>query len=81
MTVQMFDVTDSDNRHIHMKGLKEGAWQWAILDFTKDAKRNDGKNTPFAAGHKVDDLFFFVEAGEGQGSAAVHRRGDAVRRR
>jgi hypothetical protein len=61
MTVQVFDVTDGDNRHIHLKGLKEGAWQWAILDFTSDAKRNDGKNTAFAAGHKVDDLFFFVK--------------------
>jgi hypothetical protein len=31
------------------------------LDFTKDTRRNDGRNTPFAAGHFVDDLFFFVE--------------------
>jgi hypothetical protein len=60
MTVQVFDATDGDNRHLHMKGLKPGAWQWAILDFTKDAKRNDGNDTPFAAGHKVDDLFFLV---------------------
>ena len=81
MTVQVFDVTDKDNRHIHLKGLKQGAWQWAILDFTKDAKRNDGKDTPFAAGHKVDDLFFFVKPDGGQGSATVRRRGDAVRRR
>ncbi len=61
MTVQIFDATDQDNRHIHLKGLKPDAWQWAILDFTKDAKRNDGKETPFAAGHQVDDLFFFVQ--------------------
>jgi hypothetical protein len=61
MTVQMFDVTDGDNRHIHMEGLKTGVWQWAILDFTKDARRNDGKSTPFSAGHKVDDIFFFVK--------------------
>jgi hypothetical protein len=60
MNAQIFDLTDGDNRHIHLKNLKEGAWQWAILDFTKDAKRNDGKNTPFASGHKVDDIFFFV---------------------
>lgn len=65
MTVQVFDVADQDNRHIHLRSLKEGAWQWLILDFTKDAKRNDGTDTPFAAGHKVDDLFFFVKpAGE-----------------
>jgi hypothetical protein len=65
MTVQMFDVTDKDNRHIHMKGLKRGTWQWAILDFTK-AKRNDGKDTKFAAGHKVDDIFFFVKPAKGK---------------
>jgi hypothetical protein len=66
MTVQVFDATDGDNRHINMKGLKEGAWQWAILDFTKDAKRNDGKETPFAAGHTVDDLFFLVTPAAGK---------------
>lgn len=60
MTAQVFDLTDGDNRYIHMKGLKKGAWQWAILDFTKDAKRNDGTNTLFAPGHKVDDIFFLV---------------------
>jgi hypothetical protein len=61
MTVQVFDLTDKDNRHIRMKSLKQDAWQWANLDFTADGKRNDGKDTPFAAGHKVDDIFFFVE--------------------
>jgi hypothetical protein len=60
MTVQIFDATDQDNRHIHLSELNRGAWQWAILDFTNDAKRNDGSNTPFTAGHKVDDLFFIV---------------------
>lgn len=65
MTVQLFDVTDNDNRHLHLKGLKQGSWQWAILDFTKDAKRNDGRDTPFAAGHKVDDIFFFVRPEKG----------------
>jgi hypothetical protein len=61
MTVQVFDLTDNDNRHIHLKGLPQAAWTWANLDFTTDGKRNDGKQTPFAAGHKVDDLFFFLE--------------------
>jgi len=60
LTVQVFDVTDRDNRHIRLSGLKQGAWQTVYLDFTRDAKRNDGTETPFAAGHKVDDLFFFV---------------------
>jgi hypothetical protein len=61
MTVQIFDLTDMDNRHINLRDLKTGQWQTLYLDFTKDARRNDGSNTPFAAAHKVDDLFFFVE--------------------
>ena len=71
MTVQVFDATDQDNRHIHLSDLKQGAWTFAYLDFTKDAKRNDGKKTPFAAGHKVDDLFFFVEA-DGKEEVQLH---------
>jgi lysophospholipase L1-like esterase len=66
LTVQVFDATDEDNRHVHLRDLKSGTWQTVYVDFTKDGKRNDGKDTPFAAGHKVDDLFFFVEpAGTG----------------
>ena len=75
MTVQMFDATDQDNRHIHLKGLTPGAWQTVYLDFTADAKRNDGKDTPFAAGHKVDDIFFFVQPG---GAEAVNLLVDEV---
>jgi hypothetical protein len=67
MTVQIFDATDQDNRHVPLTGLKQGIWAFASVDFTKDGKRNDGKDTPFAAGHKVDDLFFFVEPdGDGE---------------
>lgn len=61
MTVQIFDLTDMDNRHIHLRDLKNDEWQTLYLDFTKDARRNDGGSTPFAPGHLVDDLFFFVE--------------------
>jgi hypothetical protein len=61
MTVQVFDVTDQDNRHVRLKGLKQKEWATAYVDFTADGKRNDGSDTPFAAGHKVDDLFFFLE--------------------
>ena len=46
-------------------GLEQGAWKTLYLDFTRDAKRNDGGDTPFAAGHLVDDLFFFVEPESG----------------
>jgi hypothetical protein len=60
MTVQIFDLTDNDNRHIRLNNLKAGFWQTTYLDFTRDARRKDGQETPFAAG-LVDDLFFFIE--------------------
>lgn len=63
MQVQIFDLTDMDNRHVRLKDLKQGEWTFLHVDFTRDGKRNDGSDTPFAAGHKVDDIFFFVEAG------------------
>jgi len=61
LTAQIFDVTDNDNRHVRLHDLKTGEWSFVHVDFTRDARRNDGKETPFAAGHKVDDLFFFVQ--------------------
>ena len=66
MTIQIFDATVQDNRHIDMTGLKEGQWTTAYVDFSRDSKRNDGTaDSPFSAGNKVDDLFFFV-GGEGK---------------
>jgi hypothetical protein len=62
MTVQIFDVTDMDNRHVRLRDLAVGKWSFTYVDFTNDARRNDGSDTPFAAGHRVDDLFFFVES-------------------
>jgi hypothetical protein len=61
MTVQIFDATNNDNRHINLTGCAQGKWTTQYLDFTANARRNDGSNTPFAAGHKVDDLFFFIK--------------------
>jgi hypothetical protein len=61
MTVQIFDLTDMDNRHIDLRDLEPARWQTLYLDLTTDARRNDGSSTPFAAGHKVDDLFFFIQ--------------------
>lgn len=61
MTVQIFDLTDKDNRHIVLRGCKQNQWTTRYLDFTKDAKRNDGGKTSFAAGHVVDDIFFYVK--------------------
>jgi hypothetical protein len=66
MTVQLFDATAQDNRHIRMKDLKQGAWAFTYLDFTRDSQRNDGSDGPLAAGNKVDDLFFFVEDAEAE---------------
>lgn len=67
LTAQIFDLTDNDNRHVKLTDLKSGEWTFVHVDFTKDGRKNDGKQTPFAAGHKVDDLFFFVE-----GDAELH---------
>jgi hypothetical protein len=66
MTVQIFDLTVQDNRHIRLKGLKQGAWTTLYLDFTADSKRNDGTKGAFTAGNKVDDLFFFIEPNSNQ---------------
>lgn len=65
MTVQIFDATVQDNRHIRLTNLKQGEWTTLYLDFSLDSKRNDGTaNSPFAAGNLVDDLFFFLEGAE-----------------
>jgi hypothetical protein len=61
MTVQIFDATVQDNRHVNLTGLKQGGWTTHYVDFSRDSRRNDGTpDSPFAAGHKVDGLFFFV---------------------
>jgi len=60
MTVQIFDATVQDNRHVRVSNLKQGAWTTAYVDF-RDSRRNDGTpNSIFAAGNLVHDLFFFV---------------------
>jgi hypothetical protein len=33
---------------------------------TRDAKRNDGKETPLAAGHQVDDICWLVKPQSGK---------------
>lgn len=66
MTVQIFDLTAQDNRHIDLHGLPEGSWQSIMLDFTRDSMRNDGSKKPLTTGHQVDDLFFFLPAISGK---------------
>lgn len=66
MTVQIFDATVQDNRHVLLKGLKQNEWTTTYVDFSRDSRRNDGTaNSPFSAGNKVDDVFFFVGPGAG----------------
>ena len=75
LQVQIFDATDQDNRHVRLKDLKQNEWTFVYVDFTQDGKRNSGKNTPFAAGHLVDDIFFFVDP---EGGAEVNLLIDEV---
>ena len=63
MTVQIFDATVLDNRHVRLHGLKQNEWVTAYIDLARDSRRNDGTpNSRFTAGNKVDDLFFFLPA-------------------
>ncbi len=63
MTVQIFDATAQDNRHVRLTHLKQGAWTTQYVDFNREARRNDGSaDNAFPAGNLVDDLFFFLEA-------------------
>ncbi len=64
---QIFDATVQDNRHVRLRGLTPREWTTVYVDFTRDARRNDGTaNSPFSAGNKVDDLFFFVSPTPGK---------------
>lgn len=60
MTLQIFDLTAQDNRHITLTNLAQGEWTTRYVDFTRDSRRNDGSDAPFDAGHAVDAVFFFV---------------------
>ena len=60
MTVQIFDATVQDNRHMNLRDLKTNGWTTTYVDFTRDSRRNDATRDTFRAGNKVDDLFFFV---------------------
>jgi hypothetical protein len=42
-------------------GSAHDAWIITYLDLTRDAKRSDGTDTPFAPGHPADDIFFLAE--------------------
>ena len=66
ITVQIFDATVQDNRHINLRDLPQNQWRTTYLDFSRDARRNDGTpNSQFTAGNLVDDIFFFVNTPPG----------------
>jgi len=72
MTVQIFDATVQDNRHVRLAQLKQREWTTHYLDFSRDSRRNDGtQRSTFSAGNLVDDLFFFVE-GDGATNATLY---------
>jgi len=61
MTVQIFDATVQDNRHVNLRDLKQNEWTTLYVDFSRDSRRNDGtSNSPIPAGNLVDDIFFFL---------------------
>ena len=66
MTVQIFDFTAMDNRHVNLINLKQGEWTTRYVDFSRDSRRNDGTDAPFTAGDMVDAIFFFVQPTGGQ---------------
>jgi hypothetical protein len=67
MTVQIFDATVQDNRHLNLTGLKQGEWTTRYVDFSRDSRRNDGTtNSTFPAGNTVDDIFFLIRPAEQQ---------------
>src|SRR6185369_4379206 len=49
-TFQHFSLTHEDNWHIVVDGLAQGRWDEVTLNFTRDARRNDGGPDPFGDG-------------------------------
>ncbi len=60
-TFQHFSLTTEDNNHILLQGLTEGRWSEVSMNFSRDARRNDGTpGIPFKRGERMDDLKVFV---------------------
>jgi hypothetical protein len=59
-TFQYFSLTREDNNHIHVSGLTQGKWSELTLNFTHNARRNDGSDQSFADGERMDDFKVFV---------------------
>src|SRR4030095_14373967 len=59
-TFQHFSLTREDNWHIRATGLATGRWAEVTLNFTRDARRNDGSAEPFTEGERMDDFKVFA---------------------
>lgn len=66
-TFQHFSLTREDNWHVRATGLETGKWSELALNFTRDARRNDGSKEGFGEGERMDD--FKVFAGSPGGGA------------
>jgi hypothetical protein len=59
---QHFNLNVSDNWNINVSGLQQGQWSELTLNFTKNARRNNGSAEVFKEGERMDDLKVFVAA-------------------
>lgn len=59
-TFQHYSLSRGDNNHVNVSGLTQGKWSELTLNFTCDARRNDGSKEAFRKGERMDDLKVFV---------------------
>jgi hypothetical protein len=59
-TFQHFSLTREDNWHIKVSDLSTGKWSELTLNFTQDARRNDGSSDLFGEGERMDDFKVFA---------------------
>jgi hypothetical protein len=59
-TFQHFSLTREDNWHITVEGLTQNRWDEITLNFSRDARRNDGSTEPFGEGERMDDFKLFA---------------------
>src|SRR5262249_51233877 len=58
---QHFSLSSNDNNHIRVSGLTQGKWSEATLNFSRDARRNDGTpGVPFKEGERMDDFQLYI---------------------
>jgi WD40 repeat protein len=58
---QHFSLTSEDNNHVRVTGLAQDKWSELTVNFSRDARRNDGTpGVPFKEGERMDDFQFYV---------------------